>query len=731
MHFLNPLFLVGLLAASLPIIIHLINRQKAVRRRFPAMEFLRRSQQKLARRLKVRHLLLLALRVLALLLVALGLARPYLVSDAGVEAGDRLPRGVVFVVDDSASMAWDDGAAWREAVGRVGEEVGRLRAWDRVSLVYGSAWPAGAPLGEDIPLPQLVDDHGEVLEALEGHAPTMQGTDLGTALRSASAMLATSDLPAREIVLVTDRQRSGLDLEALAKVPLEVPVRVLDVGGEEARSNLAVVGASYQQRSTGAKPEFEVVATVQSFGAEAASGVEVQLVVDGVQVASGLVDVPAGGKASKVFTTQLERRGVHRAEFRLAEGTDRLLADNVYAFPIHLAAKVRALIVNGDRRTVAYQDEVFYLERALQPGPRSSSAVVFDTVGVDGLEGKALSDYDVVVLANAEKVPRASVTELRAFVEGGGGLLLTVGDQVKPEGWNPLFGELLPRQLRSTKVLAGQDDPDAPIKLVRLGSPDRTHPVFRVFDLPGGESLGSVRVYSYMLLDPNPVDATQIVLSYSDGAPALLERPLGEGRVALLTTTLDRDWTDLPIRTAFLPMMQRYLRYLARRGTSAGEVSPYVASRVSLEVPADKRARVEVRDPDGGRIVLAPESTDPNAPLTFVPRRAGAYSVWAAPRSGDGAPVELEELAFAVNLDPAESDLTPLPLEELTPLLSPQREGGEAPVLDTPERRLGLWSLLLFLVTLALLGETVLGTRRSVLLKVWGRVRGAASAPKR
>jgi len=727
MNFLNPLLLLGLLAGALPIVIHLINRRRAVRRTFPAMEFLRRSQKQLARRLKIRHLLLLALRVAALLLIPLALAKPYLLSDAGSTDAERLPSGIVYVVDDSASMDQGHGGNWDKAVGAVRESVGELRTWDRVGLVYASAWPAGAPLGEDVPLPELVDDHGEVLQLLEDHRPAPRGTDLVTALKTAGSLLAASDMPQKRIVLVTDRQLTGLDEKALAALELNVPVQLVDVRGEEEEPNVAIVGAEYHQQSAGNKPEFEITATVRNFGATAHPGVELSLLIDGEHVATSVVDAPAAGTVTRTFTYQFANKGLHRARFQLGANTDSLAADNVYHFPIHLASKVRALLVNGDRRNVPYQDELFYLEHALQPSQRSTSSIVFDTIGVEGLAGHPFENYDVVVLANVEKVPRASLVELQRFVERGGGLFISAGDKVDAEAFNTLFASLLPKPLRSVKLLTHPEDPDAPVKLTRVGAMDRTHPVFKVFDLPGGESINSVQVYSYMLLEPTVEGDSRIVLSYGDGAPALLERAIGEGRVAFWTTTLDRDWTDLPIRTAFLPLMRRYLRYLARRGASGSTASHIVGQKVSLEIPPDKRGRIEVRDPDGGRIVLTPESTDEGAPLTFVPRLAGPYAVRVSPRSGDGEPIEVDELAFAVNLDPAESDLTPIPKDELLGLLAPGNtnpDGTERPQLDAPERRIGVWGLVLFLVTLVLLAETILGTRRSILLKLWQAITG-------
>lgn len=726
MDFLNPLFLVGLAAASLPLIIHLINRRKAVRRPFPALDFLLRSQKKLARALKVRQWLLLALRIAALLLLPLAMARPYLLSEDGEEASDRLPAGVVFVVDDSASMGYGGGAVWSSAVDRVQERLDDLRPWDKAALVWASQWPSGGAPEDDGSVGALTDDLGEVREALAEHKPSPRGTDLVGGMRAAAELLAGVEIPRKRIVLVTDRQKSGADLSALPAGGFGAPVELLDVRDPRTEANLAITEASYTQKSTGARPEFEIEATVHNYGERDIKGVEVRLLIQGEMIGAGLVDVAAGREASKTFTHRFEKKGLHRAELRLAPGADDFEADNVRYLPIQLAQKVRVLLVNGDPRSQPYQDEVFYLERALNPSRSSTSTIVTDITAVEGLASHPFEDYDVVVLANVEKISKASVGALTRFVEGGGGLLFVAGDKVKADVYNPLFGELLPKPVRTFKQLAQRDDPDAPLKIARFGQVDQTHPIFRVFALPGGESLHSIKTWSYLLMEPTPDGQSRVLASWSDGAPLLVEKKIGDGRVHFLTTTVDRAWTDLPIRTAFLPLMRRVTQYLARRGTSGRDANgAVVGQRVSLE-PGDRDRRYEVRDPEGGRAVLTPESTEEGAPLTFIPRQPGHYQVMASSRLPGGEPEELEPLAFAANLAAAESDLAPFAQEELAQALrgAAGEEGGDQAVVDRPEKRVGLWSLLLFFVTMVLLAETVLGTRRSVLRRLWNLLRG-------
>lgn len=731
MDFFNPWFLAGLLAAGLPVLIHLINRRKAVRRKFPALDFLLRSKKKLARSLKVRQALLLALRIAAMILLPLAMARPYLLSEEESTGDDRLPTGVVFVVDDSASMHYGAGAVWDRAVQEVGDRAAKLRPWDKVSLVYASSWPVGTGSHAEEYVGQWSESASDLVQELQEHAPGQSSTDLVGGLRAASELLAGLDISQKRIVLVTDRQKSGVDLGNLPTGGLGAPVEVLDVHDPESSGNVALVDARYTQKSAGDRPEFEIEATVKNTGDKDLKGVEVRLVLEGESVASGLVDLPAGKSATKLFVHKFQKKGLHPVKLQLAPGVDDHEADNTYYLPIHLSQQARVLVVNGDPRSVPYMDESFYLERALNPGQRSKSAIVVDITTAEGFTARNLDNYDVVALANVEKISRSDAGALLRFVEGGGGALFLAGDHVKAENYNSLFKDLLPRPIRSVKKLADRSDQDASLKTARFGQVDHSHPVFRVFHLPGGDRIHNVETYSYLLLEPTPQGDTKTLASWSDGAPALIERRVGQGRTILLTTTVDRAWTDLPIRTAFLPLVQRVTQYLAKRSTSANKSAKVLGKRVSLSLDLPEGGRFELRDESGERIVLTPDSAEPNAPLSFVPQSAGHYRVILVPDLPGAEPRELLEEAFAVNLDPKEIDLSPISTEELSQVLrgdNPQ-EGEGAVIVDAPEKKVGFWSILLFLVTLALLAETVLGMRRSFLVKLWNLLKGQKSTP--
>ena len=98
--FLSPLFLVGAVAAAVPILLHLFHRKTEIVIDFPAVSLLKRAPVQQHRRRRLRELLLLALRVVALVLLALSFARPYF---AGAAAADSAPLTVI-AVDTSMSM---------------------------------------------------------------------------------------------------------------------------------------------------------------------------------------------------------------------------------------------------------------------------------------------------------------------------------------------------------------------------------------------------------------------------------------------------------------------------------------------------------------------------------------------------------------------------------------------------------------------------------------------------
>jgi hypothetical protein len=706
MSFASPWLLLGLLAALLPIAIHLFHRRRAVRRPFPAIEFLLRSNRKIARGLKVRQILLLALRVALFVLLPLAMAQPWI--DCGgassADLGDaRLPATVVIVLDESASMSTPvgRGTAWDEAVRQALAMVDDLRPWDRVAVVFAGG-AARAPFAEP------AEDRARVRDRIRGHVPQHGGSDLVEALQVAAELHARSDLPERRTVVFTDGAAHAWPGDGVrAGIGRLLPV---DVAGGPPAFNHAVESIAWERTGEAGQGTWRIDAGLRRWGA-GASQATVTLAVDGEVVGTAPVELPADGRATVAFTHAFEQTGLVRLRVTVTDGTGPS-ADDALEVPMGIGRPARAVLVNGDARSVALQDELFFIERALEATMEGPGAVDVRSVAPSALAGLDWDAVDVVVLANVASLPAEEVRSLRSFVEQGGGLLFTCGSNTDPAVWNATFGDLLPKPIRDVKLLSERYDPDAAIKVTRVGTVDTAHPIFRVFDGAGGESLQSVAAYRYALLEPVADDAVHTLASFRDGGPALLEKTIGRGRVLLWTTTIDFDWTDLPIRTAFVPFVRRTIDHLARRtGGGAPDAAP--GRPMELWVDAWGATQVTIVDPEGARTVL---DVDEGRAI-YLPERRGLHTV----ALGEGAAAfPVDELAFLATAPAVESDLRPVSEERLQALREAGLEGmalGEGGGL--PPGRRDVWPLLLLITMLVLYGETLLAVRR----RVWGAVR--------
>ena len=664
MSFVAPLFLAGLAAAGLPIAIHLLNRRTARVVGFPAVELLIATRKRTARRLQLRQILLLAVRTALVGVVPLMLARPYFAS--GARAGHaRGPEALAIVLDDSFSMrAAPDGTSWYErARDAARRAVAALAAEDSALLVLGAA-RAGGPAA---PVDEPTFEHARVDDAIARSVPSWLPGDLGAAVARAETLLAASPLPRRRVLVVTDASAVGWpeDTAAAAAAPGAAPaaaadtgtaVELLDVSAAAPRDNAAVIAVSVEPAPDVAARAFRIAATIASFGSAPRAGVEVRLLVEGKPVATGFVDLPASGHVEKVFHHELARPGVFAGEVALA-AHDALAADDARPFAVVVRPAVRALLVDGDPSTVSYKDELFYLEKALAPGKEARARIEPTTISLERLDGVALDRYDVVVLTNVPALPSPIVGALVEFVSRGGGLLVTAGTRLSPPEYTLSLGGLLPRPIRAVKSVraagseGGVPGGGRPVRLVR---PAGTHPVFATFDI----GLAGAETWQYALTEPDAAGASTVLLSFDDGAPALVERKLGAGTVLFLATSIDHDWSDLCIRTGFLPLAQAAVMYLARSAPRPEGALVTAGTPRTIQLPPGAAvAAVSVSGPDGALSRITAEELGAARAWHFTATDApGVYRVRFESRGSD----DVDSDAFAVGLDPRESDLTRL-----------------------------------------------------------------------
>lgn len=726
--FLDAALLAGLVVLALPALIHLISKRRARRVRFGPLELLLRSQRRTARSIRLRQLLLLLLRTLLLAFAALALARPVLRGDDAPRSTGA-PLVVLVALDVSASMnaVLDGKSMFVRAQRRALELIGAQPADVRVGAIACDDVP------RDVAAPGF--DRAASSDAVAALAAGFKKADLGACVARAAGLAQTVEGEGeRRVVVVSDLAAHGFGGgdASVAADGRGVVVEWLAASDEDAPPNHALTSVEVERTSGRAGEALEVSFTAARYGGPQVD-VSADLVVGERRAARLSLPLAGGETVARTFHHALgdADRAADRAadgaappatpggppatgapaDQRLAVilGDDALAADNEVQLPFELPAPMSVVVVDGAPQPVPFRDEVFYLESALKDARGGGGRMALAVVGADRLKPPDVAGARLVVLANVARLEDAAATALVEHVKAGGGLLLTMGDQVDVEWYNRALADVLPAPLRGAKGQALLDDANV-AEVLSLTRFRLEHPVLRGLaagdtdELPG---LGRVRTHTLMLLEPSSEAARDVVMRFSNGAPALLERAVGDGRVMLLATSVDRDWSDLAIRPGFLPLFRQVALYLGGVLDEGGPRILRVGEARQIRV-ARGTQEVEVEPPRGPRqrLRVEPGAQD----VTFRGTdRPGLYRVFF--RVEGGEPRERTDERFTVLIDPAESDLTraaPETLEQAAP------HGAITRASDQSDRDVPLWPWLLCVVVVLILLEAVVlrrGTR--------------------
>lgn len=684
MGFLTPLFLIGLAGLVIPVLIHLTRQEKGRPLRFPSLMFLRRIPFEEASKRRIRHWLLLAVRLAALALLAAAFARPFVRGGALASVGGPGPEEVVILLDRSYSMEFGD--HWRQALVRAGEVAAALRPQDRVSLVAFAETPHL--------LHRSTGDPTRVTATLDTLRTSSLATRIGPALKLARSTLAASGLPRRRVVVISDFQRTGWRPDPDATLPAGVTVEAAAIG-EEGGANLALTDLELRRESAGARERVTVSARLVNTG-DAETATEAALAIDETDVGTASVTVPAGGAVPVTFEPFTLTHPFTRGEVRVEEPSGGLRADNTLHFVVSPGGDLQLLIVDP----LGEGDSNLHLRGALG----IAEGAGFGTALARGAPGESqLAAADVVVLNGAPFPGGGAGDRLRAFVEDGGGLLFVLGERSTVPS---VHTDFLPANVGPVKEAAGGR---------RIGFVDYDHAVFEAFLGPRSGDFSRAAVYRTRHLDPND---GRVIARFDDGSPALVEGRRGRGRVLIWATGLDRFWNDLPLQPVYLPFVHRMTRFLGGRGEipswhpagSTVNLSALAEAAANLTIPAGAVAM----EPGGGSVPVDPEAS--------LLRLAGR-GIWEIRPPGERPE---HPMAVAANVDVAESDMTRMDVEEFLGAVGGEPAGAEStsdpasaddatvePQAADFEGRQSFWRYLLAAVFLLMVSETVLANRLS------------------
>ena len=681
MSFLTPLFWAGLAALAVPVIIHLTQRQRSEVTAFPSLMFLRKVPFKTSNRRRIRHPLLFALRCLAIALIVAAFSRPFFQASAAT-AGESA-RDVVILVDNSASLRYE--GRWDRALDEARAVAGALSDGDRAALVTFNERAA-----EEISLTADLLSLGAAIDRLE---PTDLGTRIEAGLQLAGRILDQSERADREVVLITDFQRSGWEDQGRSRLPDGVTLTPVSLAGE-GDANLAVADARF---SGGDGGRFRIVARVTNMGDEPVDELPVSLELSGRAVATRTLDIGPRGAATVSFDDVPLPEGQIRG--RVSIPGDGLTFDDELRFMATAEPGLEVLILEGARGRT---DRSLFVERALAIGDEPRLRPVRRPAGQ--LDPAWLASASAVILNDANVTDPGRASALAEWVGAGGALFVALGANAEPGQWAAPAAALL------GGVSGGVEDRTA-AGGIRVASLDYDHPIFEVFATPRSGDFSEARFFRFRRFEPG--DGARVLARFEAGEPAFVEHVVGDGRVLVWVSTLDRFWNDLALQPVFLPFLHRSLMHATRyrepqRWVSAGDVVELGTlvgggSAAAAEAALEKEWVLVTPDGDRAPIDVA------EGPTWIEFDRTGFYQIEELGAAG-------EPRTVAVNGVLAESDLAPVAPERIASSVVGAAGGqrtaaaGATIAPEEPARR-EVWWFLLLAAAVVLVAESMVANR--------------------
>jgi hypothetical protein len=657
MGFLAPWALAGIAAVGLPVWLHLLRKHKTTPLPFASLMFFERRTQSSIKHRRLQYLLLLALRAAVIALLAFAFARPFLQSRLAALAGG--PKLTVLAIDNSFSMRDDDHLA--RAKRDAAQVASSLRDQDKLEvLAFGSQV-------------HVMGDSPAAIQAIEPTDTRSSYAELSRALRSIAQTGAQAARMPVEAHLFSDMQKSSLPAN-FADLRLGDGVRLIAHPVADRRAaNFAVESVNAPRRVYGSG-KARVEATIAGYGTEQAKR-RVSLMLNGRELDSKTLDVPAGGRAIAEFLPADLPFGLNRGEIRI-DSADNLPDDDRFYFSVERAEARRVLFVHEARN----QRDALYFRTALEAA--AESAYALDAVPVEQSANLDPHKYAFVVLSDVGTLPASFETALRDYVRAGGSLLLALGRESALRSRVPVFDEPI--------IEARYYGRDGALFQTAAWL-DAGHP-----SIHNAQHWDDVKFYQAVRINPG---AARVAARLGDDTPLLLEKQIGEGRVLVFASTFDNISNDFPLHASFVPFIEHTANYLARQ--EEGPSNYLVGSYLELRQAKEQGAAVEVLDPKGARALTLDEATRAqNMPLAM----AGFYDV--------KRPNGRHELV-AVNADRHESDLDVISADTLAlwqnTAQGPQNAtaGGEA---ETPKPMEFWWYVLIAVLGLAV-AESLLGNR--------------------
>ncbi|MCF7811258.1 BatA domain-containing protein [bacterium] len=676
MTFLHTIFLTALIAAAIPVLLHIFSKQRLPLIRFSSIDFLLKLQKKKARRVKLRQLILLLIRTAAIIAIVLAFARPAIRNDAATGSAANVES--VIIIDNSlpTSAESKNGQIFRNCIDMTEKVVNISLPGDIITLITST---------EPQKLLRITSAEKDlILDRLEQIEPRFVEPHMEDAIAIADSILFASSLMNREIYIISPFYRDSFDSLIISKERNEfIRAFLLPVGpkttGNISISDIKILSSIFQRGEP-----VEIEAFFHNHSDHAVQNAMISVYLESERVAQASLNIPSKGEKSYSFSLSPHSSGLLTGSIR-CDDLDALPADSRRYFVLDIPDSTNVLSVAPNKLDSLIINSALKSDKTGFINLYQGNPLSWETIPLAG--------FDVVMLTGVSSLSTGTMERLVEFVEQGGGIIIFQGTDTDLAGLSRgLWGRLGFSGARETISSGG----------IGWGKIDPSHPLFHgMFEEKGAPRSP---VFNFAV-DLATGKGDQIIIPLSNGRPFLIERQVGKGRALMFAVSPGPDGGDFAYSGIIAPLIFRAVAYAAQNYTeSRYEWTTGNSSRILLSVPFTKIARLE--QPDGNFIDLSPRpiinGVEYNVPMVELP---GIYKLKIRDHL---------EAVFAGNIPSGLSSLERSDLEKLTDRL------GNTTVVTADQDNLAesiqsirfgreLWKFIAVLFLILLLAESLIG----------------------
>lgn len=631
MNFLNPLFLIGLAAAAIPIALHLLNLRKLKTVEFSTLRFLKELQKTKIRRLKLKQIILLILRTLIIIFAVLAFARPAIRGTLPFMESYARTSSVI-IIDNSFSMDVSDefGNRLNQSRNSANRILSAMKDGDETAIIEAASPPNPTQFS-------LSTNFAHLKEQISNVKISYRRADLENALRRAVNILSESKNLNKEIFIITDAQSNVFHSEMKDTAQLfneNISIFTIPVGASSRADiqNLSIDTLNVITKIFQSGKPVEIEARIRNNSKRTANNIVASLLFDGERSAQRSVSIPAG-EVRQVTLSAIPKKAGATAGWVEIEG-DALESDNSRYFGFILPEKPELAIIGNPA-------SVSFLSLALKAAGGGESSARIKTFGVPDFPGMDLSQFDILLISGGP-LTHTDFQRIAEFVNTGGSVMLFADEQTPSKtlseglatlGFNSSIAQAFPEN-----------------QYARFTTVDRHHPLFDgVFK---GTTESKEIVESPNIYKAAPAEGGFVIVEMPGGA-FLAESKLGEGKIIYCAVPANTSWSNFPMTGIFPAVVFRGTAYLAANESAGAELMPGEPFMLALPKKQGGESNMKLIDPAGNETFHQPVKLPSGTFLSFEGfNQLGSYRI----ENSKGRQFSI----ISVNPSPSESNLAPI-----------------------------------------------------------------------